>query len=585
MEKEKELLRRKLDVASKRVPADVVIKGGKIVDVFNLQIKEADIAIVDGMIVGIGTFEGEKMIDATGKYIAPSFIDGHVHIESSMVTPKEFAKVLLPHGVTTVITDPHEIANVSGTEGISFMLQDSEGLDLDVFVMLPSCVPATSFENSGAVLNNEHLESFYSHPRVLGLAEVMDLPSVENNEEQMLNKLVSASIHRNHIDGHCAGFDENDINIYRTAGIQTDHESVQKAEVEMRISRGMHVLIREGTSTRNLAELIQMVTPYNARRFLFCTDDKHIDDLVMEGSIDFNIRKAIQLGMDPLQAIQLGTLNAAECYSLSTKGAVAPGYQADLVFLSDLETVQIWKVMKAGQIIVENGSYLGQINAPGKTETNPSLENLLDTVSVGTINKEDLKIYIGDNNRANIIGIIPNQIVTKKLVEEVTTEDGYFIPDSGRDLVKLAVIERHRQTGNIGLGIVKGFGLETGAIASTVAHDSHNIVVAGTNDQDMLKAIEAIKEMKGGLVVIKNEEVIGKIGLEICGLMSSKGHEVVLEEVKNIYQALYQISNDPNIGHFFITLSFLSLPVIPQLKLTDKGLFDVTQFKHIPIQI
>lgn len=575
----KEQLKKRIAVSAKQLPADLVIKGGKIVDVFNLQIMEADVAICDGMIVGIGEFKGKQEIDATGQFIAPAFIDAHVHIESSMASPREFAKIVLPHGVTTVITDPHEIANVSGTAGISFMLENSEGLDLDVLVMLPSSVPATAFENAGAILHDEDLRPFYSHPRILGLAEVMDFPAVRDRDEEMMNKIDTALEQGKPIDGHCAGLDKDAINIYRSAGIRTDHESVSKEEINMKISRGMYVLIREGTTTRNLAELLPKVTPYNARRFMFCTDDKEIDQLLEEGSIDYNVRLAIQNGMDPLQAIQLASLNAAECYGLKTKGAVAPGYVADLLLLDDLQTVTINKVMKGGEVVAANGRYIG--DADGETVTIPEL--LTNSVHLKEVTEKDLQLFIGDR-KARVIEIIPEQAVTKPRIEKVQTEDGYFVPDLENDLLKIAVIERHQKTGNVGVGIVKGIGLTSGAIASTVAHDSHNLVVAGTNDYDMLVAINAICEMQGGQVVVHQGEVISKLHLDIGGLMSSKAYHEIIAELKELRKALAIISKQEQ-DHMFITFSFLSLPVIPEWKITDQGLFDVMEFRHIPVVV
>ncbi|RLL40634.1 adenine deaminase [Oceanobacillus piezotolerans] len=573
-------MKRLIDVSSKRVLADTVIKNAKIIDVFNLAIIHGDIAITDGMIVGIGDYQGKEVIDAEGRYMAPSFIDGHVHIESSMVTPKEFAKVVLPHGVTTVITDPHEIANVSGTDGIQFMLDDSEGLDLDVFVMLSSSVPATAFENAGATLNNEHLEPFYNHPRVLGLAEVMDFPAVKNADQHMLEKLEAAKKHRNHIDGHCAGFDEDGINIYRAAGIKTDHESISRDEIQMRISRGMHVMIREGTTAKNLEALIGMVTPANARRFLFCTDDKHIDDLLYEGSIDHHVRLAIQHGMDPLQAIQLASLNAAECFSLTTKGAIAPGYEADFLLLDNLDEITITEVYRGGKLVAKDGVSLGN----GKDNRQEENKSLRETVNLLPISVDDLQIPMGQSAMANVIEVIPDQVTTGKIVEEVSTENGYFIPSADSDLAKIAVIERHHRTGNIGLGIVKGLGLLDGAIASTVAHDSHNLVIAGTNDEDMMKAMEAVAEMNGGLVVVRDGKVIGKIELAISGLMSDKNYEAVMEEIQSLNKALSSVT-DQKTADTFITLAFLSLPVIPSLKLTDQGLFDVDRMEFISVPV
>ncbi|WP_238985111.1 adenine deaminase [Bacillus kwashiorkori] len=572
-------MKRVINVAAKRELADVVIKGGKIVDVFNLEVITGDIAIADGMIVGIGDFQGKHVIDAAGQYIAPGFIDGHVHIESTMATPKEFSKVVLPHGVTTVVADPHEIANVSGTDGIQFMIDESEGLDLDVRIMLPSCVPATTFENAGAVLNNNELKPFYHHSRVLGLAEVMDFPSVKNSEPNMIEKMVCALNYRHHIDGHCSGFDEDGINIYRSAQIKTDHECVSRKEVQMRIQRGMYVMIREGSTTKNLKELLPMVTPYNARRFLFCTDDKHINELRDEGSIDHNIRLAINSGMNPLQAIQIATLNAAECFGLTTKGAIAPGFEADLVFISDLSKLVINRVVKAGRTVAQSGKYVGREQG---TVTSKLKSNLIQSVHIADISKADLKIMIGEDQTAHVIGLIKNQVVTKKQLMQVPVNNGEFIPSVERDLVKLAVIERHKSTGNVGLGIVHGLQLLSGAIASTVAHDSHNLVVAGTNDDDMLTAIKTIATMNGGLVVVLGGEVISKLELPISGLLSEKPYEEIIAELDSLHRGLDQITMQKN-AHTFITLSFLSLPVIPSLKLTDQGLFDVDEMKHISI--
>ena len=580
MNQKMEQLKKRIAVASKDQKADLVIKGGTIVDVYNLRLFEADVAIVDGVIAGIGSYEGEKVVDAKGKFIAPSFIDGHVHIESSMVRPSEFAKAVLPHGVTTVITDPHEIANVSGKEGIRFMLEDSEGLDLDVYVMLPSCVPATSFENAGAVLNQPDLEPFYQHPRVLGLAEVMDYPSVKNRDEKMLEKLLAATFHRNQIDGHCSGFDEDAINVYRSSGITTDHESVDRSEIDMRITRGMYVMLREGTTTKNVRELIHKVTPNNARRFLFCTDDKHIDDLIYEGSIDHNIRLAIESGMDPLQAIQLATLNAAECFRLYDRGAVIPGYRADLVILGNLEKISIEQVYKDGRLVAKEGKYIGEY---GSRNIDIS-DKLMDSVQIGEIKEEQLQIKLGESGLARVIGVVPEQVVTKHLIEKVAVKDGLFFPDGKKDISKLVVVERHKGTGNVGLGIVKGLGLTSGAIASTVAHDSHNLVVAGTTDTDILVAIETVKQLKGGLVVVNHGEVIGKMELSISGLLSDRDFLSASRELKQLNAALDKILSKPN-PHLFIALSFLSLPVIPSLKLTDQGLFDVDIFSHVNVGI
>ncbi|MED4403465.1 adenine deaminase [Metabacillus fastidiosus] len=571
-----EKLMRRIDVASKRKAADTVIKNGKIIDVFNLEIIEADIAIADGVIVGIGEgYEGQKVIDAKDRYVAPSFIDGHVHIESSMVAPSEFSKVVLPHGITTVITDPHEIANVCGEKGISFFLENSEELPLDVFFMLPSSVPATPFENAGAKLLAKDLKPFFSHERVLGLAEVMDYPAVMNNDAAMIEKLSMT----NKIDGHAAGLDVDGINIYRAARIKTDHECITPKEAKERIQRGMYVMIREGSGAKNLIDLIPVVNEKNSRRFLFCTDDKHLDELISEGSIDHNVRLAIQQGLDPILAIQLASLNAAECFGLENKGAIAPGYEADFIIVDDLNKLTGMTVYKAGERVADNGIYLLKDNDSVKPK--PEITN---TVKIDNIKKEHLNIKIPSENKANIIGIIPNQIVTERLIEPVHIENGLFIPSVERDQLKLAVIERHSNTHNIGLGIVKGFKLTSGAIAGTVAHDSHNLVAAGTTDEDIITAIEAIKEMNGGLVVVKDSKVLAKVPLAVAGLVSLENYETVNRQLKQLHKALNEITPIKDFSLFSI-LSFLCLPVIPQLKLTDLGLFDVDRFEHISISL
>jgi adenine deaminase len=571
-------LKRLIDVSTKRVPADIVIKNGRIIDVFNLEIISGDVAIVDGFFAGIGEYEGRETIDAAGRYICPAFIDGHVHIESSMVTPAEFSKVLLAHGVTTVITDPHEIGNVSGKDGITFMLEQSEGLPLDVRVMLPSSVPATPFENAGAVLTARDLEPFYKHPRVKGLAEVMDFPAVFNGDEDMLRKIVSAERHHAMIDGHAAGIGANGINVYRSALITTDHECTTAEEALDRIRRGMYVLIREGSVAKDLSALIKAVTPVNARRFLFCTDDKHLDDLVAEGSVDHNVRLAILEGISPLQAIQMATLNAAECYELHEKGAISPGFKADFLLLDDLNKIKISEVFVDGISVASNGTFTGQISVP----PSPS-EHLMKSVNIHEIKSEELSIKLEEDDRIHVIELVPNQLVTKKKILRAKVENGEFISSTDDDLLKMAVVERHNQKGNIGLGVVKGLLLKSGAIASTVAHDSHNLVVAGTNDRDMLCAIDAIKNMQGGYVIVKDGKVLASVSLPISGLMADRPYEKVNEEIimlkDNLKELGFKGDFDP-----FLTLSFLTLPVIPEIKLTDLGLFDFKTFQHISVK-
>lgn len=569
------ILTRRIAVAAGREPADLVIKNGKIIDVFNSEVIEGDVAIVDGYFAGIGEFEGKKVIDAKGCYISPSFIDGHVHIESSMVTPNEFAKVLLLHGVTTVITDPHEIGNVSGVQGIQFMLDSSEGLPVDILFMLPSCVPAVEFEHSGAILNMEELKPFYSHPRVLGLAEVMNFPAVKDCEKTMMEKLLETTVAGKKIDGHAAGLTTTDLNIYMAAGIRTDHECTTIEEAKARLQKGMYLMIRQGTVAKDLLNLIGVVNERNARRCLFVTDDKHLDDLIEEGSIDYNVKLAIHAGIDPLTAIQMATINAAECFDLNNKGAIAPGYQADFLLIDDLEEITIQQVFKNGEAVVVNGELSNSIENNLKVP-----EKLNTTVFFHDLSEEDLQVPL-TNNRANIIGIIPNSLLTNHLIEEVDINQmRMFQPSTKKDLLKVALIERHHMTKHIGLGIVKGLGLENGAIATTVAHDSHNLIIAGTNDNDMVFAAQEIKRMQGGLVVVRNGEVLTSLELPISGLISPSSYQEVNKQLQQLNSALKDIGCS---GHFnpFLTLSFLALPVIPELKLTVQGLFHVGRFEHI----
>lgn len=575
----KEAFKRRLATADKQLPADLVIKNGRIVDVFNLEIIEGDLAISDGVIVGIGEFDGDEIIDAKNRFICPSFIDGHVHIESSMVTPAEFAKVVLPHGVTTVITDPHEIANVSGAEGIQFMLENSKRIPLEVFFMLPSCVPATPFENSGAELKANDLEPFYKNKRVLGLAEVMDFPSLKDGKDTLIDKLMMTARHRDHVDGHLAGLTPDAVNLYRSAGISTDHESHTAEEAKERLKRGMYLLIREGSAAKDLKTLIEIVTPHNARRCLFCTDDKHLDELMEEGSIDHNVRLAVQSGLDPLMAIQMGSLNAAECYGLKTKGAIAPGFDADFLIVEDLDELTIKEVYKKGVCVARDGDFIGNLPAaPSPTE------KLTQTIHIPKFTVSDLQIPISHDRRAYVIKIIPNQIVTRSSIESVDVKNGVFQPSSERDQLKLIAAERHKATGQIGVGIVKGFGILNGTLAATVAHDSHNIVAAGTSDTDLLLAIEVLKDLAGGLVIIKDGQVVASLSLSIAGLMSIKNAYSVKKQLDALNYGLSEIGFKGNFNPF-LTLSFLTLPVIPALKLTDLGLFDVAQGCHIPVSL
>lgn len=572
-------LQERVAVSDGREKADLIIKNGRIVNVFSGEIMEGDIAIKNGYIAGIGDFsEAEQIMDAAGEFIVPGFIDAHVHVESAMVTPAEFARVLLPNGVTTIVTDPHEIANVAGEKGIEFMLEDAKGAPLDMFVMLPSSVPATEGEHNGETLHAEKLHPLYKHEKVIGLAEVMDFPSVAKGSSDILTKIIDAKKEGGRIDGHGAGLTSADLNNYLAVGIRTDHESTNAKEAVDRLRAGMFVMLREGTVGRDLLQTISAVSEKNSHRFCFCTDDKLINDLITEGSINYNIRLAIENNIDPITAIQMATINAANCHNLPYLGAVAAGYQADIVFLKDLQTIEISKVLKNGQVVVENGARNEAAFEKQHSETfiSPKIQHHLS--------KQDLELPL-TNDTCYVIGMKQNNLFTEKLMEQVNVENGKFVPSIEKDLLKMAVVERHHNTGCVGVGIVKGFGLKEGAIATTVAHDSHNIVAVGVSDEAMEKAINYVTEMGGGIAVVDGTgKVLHDLALPVAGLLSNKPYEEVERDLAGLLKAFNQISNAKGFDPF-LTLSFLTLPVIPELKLTDQGLFDFATFQIIPNEV
>ncbi|MBC1700137.1 adenine deaminase [Listeria welshimeri] len=572
-------LQERVAVSDGREKADLVIKNGRIVNVFSGEIMEGDIAIKNGYIAGIGDFsEAEQIMDAAGEFIVPGFIDAHVHVESAMVTPAEFARVLLPNGVTTIVTDPHEIANVAGEKGIEFMLEDAKGAPLDMFVMLPSSVPATEGEHNGETLHAKKLHPLYKHEKVIGLAEVMDFPSVAKGSSDILTKIIDAKKEGGRIDGHGAGLTSADLNNYLAVGIRTDHESTNAKEAVDRLRAGMFVMLREGTVGRDLLQTISAVSEKNSHRFCFCTDDKLINDLITEGSINYNIRLAIENNIDPITAIQMATINAANCHNLPYLGAVAAGYQADIVFLKDLQTIEISKVLKNGQVVVENGARNEAAFEKQHSETfiSPKIQHHLS--------KQDLELPL-TNDTCYVIGMKQNNLFTEKLMEQVNVENGKFVPSIEKDLLKMAVVERHHNTGCVGVGIVKGFGLKEGAIATTVAHDSHNIVAVGASDEAMEKAINYVTEMGGGIAVVdETGKVLHDLALPVAGLLSNKPYEEVERDLAGLLKAFNQISNAKGFDPF-LTLSFLTLPVIPELKLTDQGLFDFATFQIISNEV
>ncbi len=567
-----------IEAASGKTRAQLVLKNADIVDVFTQEIFRGDVAIQDGRIVGVGEYSGEKELDCSGKYIAPSFIDSHMHLESSLVTPAAYSDAVLPHGVTTVIADPHEIANVAGKEGIKYILDSSEKTVLDIFMMLPSCVPATQFESSGATLTADDLEEFYLHERVLGLGEVMNYPAVLNCEPDMLRK-IAGSINRGKlVDGHGAGLRVNEMNAYASAGIKTDHECQSAQEAKERLRRGMYVMMREGTAAKNIRELSKVLTPLNSRRLCICTDDKHLDHLIEEGSVDCAVRVAIEAGIPAVTAYQMATLNSAECYGLKDRGAVAPGYKADFIIVSDLERVKIEKVFKNGELVAENGEC---IKRSGNYCSVP--KKLISSLNFGEISKSNISISIDVGDKANIIEIIPNKLETRHVVEEVCTKRGKFQTSVERDQLKMLVVERHKNSGNIGKGIVKGFKLKKGAIAVSVSHDSHNVIAVGVDDVDLVMALNELRRIGGGIVLCVEGRVEAELKLEIGGLITEKSPSEVVKSLKKLHENTVKIMESGNFNPF-LTLSFISLPVIPEIRLTDKGIFDVSNFNFLNLK-
>lgn len=567
-------LEERIKIASGEGKADLLIKNGRVVNVFTGEIEKKDVAIFDGLIIGFGDYEAKTILDVEGDFLCPGLIDGHVHIESSMVTIPQFAQAVLPKGTTTVVIDPHEIANVMGIEGIRFMVESAEGVPLNVFIMLPSCVPATFLETSGARLSAKDLKPLWNEPWVIGLAEMMNFPGVISRDKEVLEKIKMAKGKR--VDGHAPFLSGKGLYAYLSTGIRSDHECTTPKEAYEKLKNGMWIMIREGSTARNLKDLLPLVHTKSSRRFFFVTDDRHPKELLEEGHIDSMVREAVRLGLDPILAIQMATLNTAEYFGLNDLGAIAPNYRADIVTFDHLARFRIKKVFKDGLLVAENGKMLsGQI--PSWREKKLRGKR---SIHLGPIRKDSLLLK-ADQPLAKVIQLIPNQIITKKVLKRIHLKEGVAYPNLKEDVLKIAVVERHRGTGNVGIGFVQGFGLKRGAIGSSVAHDSHNLVLVGTNDEDMLKAIFTLKEIGGGLVVISEGKVLASLALPIAGLMSEASVEDVHKKLKALHQAARGLGckvSDP-----FMALSFLSLPVIPELKITDKGLVDVNQFRVVSV--
>lgn len=546
---------------------DIIFKNGTIVDVRNLRLVQGDLAVRDGKICGIGSFEGEPSVDCRGKYLCPGFLDSHVHIESSMASPLEFAKVVMPHGTTTIIADPHELVNVKGNEAMKYLLEATQKLPLSVYVMMPSSVPATPFETNGADFTAEDMKQWKDHERVLGLGEVMCYPAVLADDPVIMEKI--ALCKGMMIDGHAPGLFGDDLKAYVKAGVMTDHECTSYEEAREKCEAGMKILIREGSAARNVEPIVSefVKDQKHLHQYMFCTDDKHLDTIENEGHISYNIKKSIKLGLDPVKAIAMGTCHGADAYGLDHIGSLEQGKDADIVVLDSLEEVDVSAVYKKGCLVCAELFHVPQ---------EPVSDSMTHTVILKEISKE--KIQVEAKGLIPVIGMVPNQIVTEFLKEEVPAKDGLFVPDEVYS--KLCVFERHRGTGNMAAAPLKGYGIRNGAIATSVAHDSHNIIAAGDNDDDIIKAVETIRDIQGGYAIVSDGKVLGTLELKVAGLLSLKPADEIQKNIDQMLSIAWSMGVSRELDPF-ITLSFMALPVIPELRLTDQGLVDVTKFQQI----
>jgi len=563
-----------LKMARGAIPAELVLKNGSIVDVFNERLIKSDIAIAKGKILGIGDYQGLKEVDIEDNIISPGFIDGHLHLESAMVKVEEFAAWVISRGTTTIFADPHEISNVAGIEGIKYILESGNQLPWNFNLMLPSCVPATSNETSGASLSAEKLAVLVDEEGVFGLGEVMDFVAVINGEQGLWDKI--DLMKDRFIDGHAPGLSGKDLNTYLLAGIRADHECTVESEAIEKVSKGMYVMIREGSVTRDLINLLPAVNNCNLARFMFATDDRNPGDLYQDGHMNFLIKKAVHSGMTSIRAIKLATINTANALRLDNVGAIVPGYKADLVILDNLNDFNVKKVFKDGKLVAENERLV--VDLPEKKAG--KAKKIFKSVNIGSLNKE--KFDLPNYNKYRAMVLIKDKVITDQ--EEIVFKNKVKSSDLiAQNLVKIAVVERHKKTGNVGLGLLKGFGLQKGALALSIGHDSHNIIVVGLNSFDMYKAVQKIDELQGGIVIAKQGEIINYLPLEIAGLMSKKSIPETakkLEQMKRIISSMGVVHRNP-----FMTLSFMALPVIPSLKITDQGLFDVEENKFVKVGV
>lgn len=564
-----EKIKNNINTAMAKKNADLVLKNASIINVFTQKIEINDIAINSDTIIGIGKYDGVCEIDCSGLFVAPGFIDAHVHIESSMVTPEIFSNLVIKRGVTSIIADPHEIANVLGEEGIEFMLQNSTKGAIDTFFMLPSCVPALEFEDNGAVLKADDLNRFMDNPQILGIGEVMDVNAVISCNESMLQKIIMACKHHKNIDGHCPKVSTTELNAYLCSGISTDHECSNVDEALEKVRLGMYVMLREGSAARNIMDLLPAVNNKNYHRFLFCTDDRHIENIMEDGSIDNCIRIAIRKGLDPIKAYTIASFNTANCYNLRDRGAIAPGFKADLVIFEDIKKLKIKDVIKNGKIYSNKETYSKIINKKSVQ---------LDFI------KEDLFHIKAIGEIVNVIKVKPGSLETTKEKRKISIENGLIkkVEEQGEVINKIAVIERHKNSGKHCVGFIEGLGLRGASIAQTIAHDSHNIIVIGDNDKDMEIAVNSIISKDGGIVIVSNGKLLNFLSLPIGGLMTSESPEIVIDKISNLNLLARKYGIKKGIDPF-LTLAFMALPVIPYFKITARGLFDFSSFRFIDL--
>ncbi len=559
-------LQEKLRIARGEQPAGLLFKNAQLVNVLSGEIYRTHVAVDDGRVVGLGDYEGREVVDLNGSFLAPSLIDGHFHVESSMLTAPEFARAVVPHGTGSVVIDPHEYANVLGLEGIRYVLESSKNLPVDFFIMLPSCVPATHLETAGARLTADDLKLMIGDERIAGVAELMNYPGVYLGAASELAKIEAGK--GKNIDGHAPGLRGKNLNAYVLAGVRSDHESTEVEEALEKLRLGMHILLREGSTERNLAHLLPLLNPHNAVNCSYATDDKLAGDLVNEGHIDHAVRKSIQAGLAPITALQIATINTARHYRLRNYGAIAPRYWADFIVFDDLKNLTVRQTWKKGVLVAENGKYLAR--QPAAVPLPRSTMNL-------RYQPADLAVQATGPGKIRVIEIVPNQIVTKEVVESPKVANGQVVSDTDRDILKLVVVERHHATGNVGVGFVRGFKLQRGALGSTVAHDAHNVVVVGTNDADILSAIRELERLQGGQVAVRDGQVQAELGLPVAGLVSDQPLDEVIRRIAGLNAAAHTLGCDLEAP--FMTLSFLSLSPIPELKLTDQGLIDAVHLR------